>query len=708
MRVSKFSWLPYAAVLLTACIGRDSGQAGPNSHSFASEEEEEEAELSSGSCGVERWAVKVGTDSAASQVNLTPQSTTIAALRAIPVPSGFGANSTRESYSGSPELQAFKLTNVTLVEYKMETDSDYHLVLQDGTGNTMIGEIAYPGCASGSRWLSQLNTSRSAFDAKYAVTTSFTTVNAIVTVTGVGFFDVLHGQTGVAPNGIELHSILSICWGTNCSGGASPDFSLSASPASVSGSGTSTVSVGALNGFTGSVSLSASGVPSGATASLSPTSVSGSGSSTLTLTPGSAAAGTYSVTVTGTSGSLSHTTSISWTIAGSGGGALTNSGFESGLSGWTSAGSTSVSTTAHSGAQSAQVGSTSPGTDSSIAQTFTLPSNATGVSFWAQIHCNDTITYDWATATLKDNTTGTTTTILAKTCTNTATWVQASAAATGGHSVTLTLSNHDDNNAGDPTYTLYDDVAITTAGGGDTTPPTTSVTAPTAGSTVSGNVTVTATATDNVGVTKIELYADGALISSGTASPFSASWNSAAVANGAHSLTSKAYDAAGNVGTSSAVPVTVSNGAVTNPVVNPGFETGTLSGWTSTGTAAARLYPHTGSYAGSLGSSTPSADSTLAQTFTIPAAASTLSVWFRVYCPDTLTYDWATATLHDNVSNTTTTVIPPTCNTSNTWVQASVPVTAMRGHSVTLTLTNHDDNATGDATYTDFDDINVQ
>jgi serine protease len=353
------------------------------------------------------------------------------------------------------------------------------------------------------------------------------------------------------------------------------------------------------------------------------------------------------------------------------------------------------------------VGSTGPTTDSSVSQTFTLPANATAVSFWYQVHCPDTVTYDWATATLKDNTSGTTTTVLAKTCSNTATWQQASAAVTGGHSVTLTLSNHDDNYSGDPTYTLYDDVAIA-AGTPDTTPPTTSITAPAAGSTVSGTVTVTATATDNVGVTKIELYVDGTLLASGTASPFSASWNTTGAANGTHSLTSKAYDAAANVGTSSAVSVTVRNGAVTNPVVNPGFETGTLSGWTASGTAAARAFPHTGSYSGSLGSSSPSTDSTLSQTFTMPAGATTLTVWYRIFCPDTVTYDWATITLKDNVSGTTTTVLPKTCTNTNTWVQASASVSSMAGHSVTLTLANHDDNYAGDATYTDFDDVNVQ
>ena len=45
------------------------------------------------------------------------------------------------------------------------------------------------------------------------------------------------------------------------------------------------------------------------------------------------------------------------------------------------------------------------------------------LSFFYQVHCPDTVTYDWATATLKDNTTGTTATLLGKTCTNSSSWV---------------------------------------------------------------------------------------------------------------------------------------------------------------------------------------------------------------------------------------------------------------------------------------------
>lgn len=98
------------------------------------------------------------------------------------------------------------------------------------------------------------------------------------------------------------------------------------------------------------------------------------------------------------------------------------------------------------------------------------------------------------------------------------------------------------------------------AAAGDTTAPTTSITAPANGASVSGTVNVTASASDNVGVTKVEFWLDGALQSTDTSSPYAWSWNSSTASNGAHALTSKAYDAATNVGTSPAVTVTVNNG----------------------------------------------------------------------------------------------------------------------------------------------------
>ena len=96
-----------------------------------------------------------------------------------------------------------------------------------------------------------------------------------------------------------------------------PNYTLSASPTSLTmtqgGSGTSTISVTPQNGFSGSVSLSASGLPSGVTASFSPNPT--TTTSTLTLTAGSAAStGTVTVTIMGTSGTLTNTTTLTLTV----------------------------------------------------------------------------------------------------------------------------------------------------------------------------------------------------------------------------------------------------------------------------------------------------------------------------------------------------------------------------------------------------------
>jgi uncharacterized membrane protein len=91
-----------------------------------------------------------------------------------------------------------------------------------------------------------------------------------------------------------------------------PDFSVSAIPSSQSvvqgNSASYTINVAASNGFTGTVGLSVSGLPQGATASFNPTSITTSGSSTLTASTSSTTpVGSYPLTITATSGSLVHT-----------------------------------------------------------------------------------------------------------------------------------------------------------------------------------------------------------------------------------------------------------------------------------------------------------------------------------------------------------------------------------------------------------------
>lgn len=93
----------------------------------------------------------------------------------------------------------------------------------------------------------------------------------------------------------------------------------------------------------------------------------------------------------------------------------------------------------------------------------------------------------------------------------------------------------------------------------DTTPPATSVTSPAANASLSNTQTISANATDAVGVTRVEFYIDNQLIGTDTSSPYSISLDTTKYTSGTHRLQTRAYDAAGNVGTSTAVTVTIKN-----------------------------------------------------------------------------------------------------------------------------------------------------
>jgi subtilisin family serine protease len=104
----------------------------------------------------------------------------------------------------------------------------------------------------------------------------------------------------------------------------------------------------------------------------------------------------------------------------------------------------------------------------------------------------------------------------------------------------------------------------------DTTAPVTSVTSPAAASTVSGIMNVQIDASDNIGVTKVELYVDDVLNNTSPQAPASFSWDTTTFSNATHTLRSLAYDAAGNVGTSADVSVNVQNNvAITTDTTPP-------------------------------------------------------------------------------------------------------------------------------------------
>jgi hypothetical protein len=268
------------------------------------------------------------------------------------------------------------------------------------------------GCATGCGGSTTFNnyTSVTSHELIEAVTDAFV---GIATVIGppLAWYDATNGEIGdicnaqqgtFVANGTSYTVQLEFSnAANNCvnfpAGAPAPNFSLSASPSSLTvtqgTSGSSTVTVTPSGGFTGSVSLSNSTLPSGVTATFGTNLTTGSSSVTFTASA-TATTGTSSVTITGTSGTLSHTTSISLTVNASGGGGaqqlIVNGGFEAATAApWTlTAGvlNTSASEPPHSGAKDAWLdGYGTTHTDSAV-QTVTIPSTATTATLTFFLH----------------------------------------------------------------------------------------------------------------------------------------------------------------------------------------------------------------------------------------------------------------------------------------------------------------------------------
>jgi chitinase len=204
-------------------------------------------------------------------------------------------------------------------------------------------------------------------------------------VTGVHTVFLVFTSSGTA-------DFTNVNWFTFGKSSSTNDFSVSVAPSSGSvtagGSTTATVNTAVTSGSAQTVSLSASGAPSGVTVSFNPTSVSAGGSSTMTVsTASSTAAGTYAITVNGSATSGSHSATYTLTVStSSGSGGLSNGGFESGsLSPWTcQPGDQVVSSPVHSGTHAAQITPTSSQTGE-CDQAVTLSANHTyTLTAWVQ------------------------------------------------------------------------------------------------------------------------------------------------------------------------------------------------------------------------------------------------------------------------------------------------------------------------------------
>lgn len=161
------------------------------------------------SCGTERWDIKTTADKAfkssfnreyssiSELIKKDPPIYIIEGQRYLPVE---GTIYTIKGFVNS---------------YKHEPDGDIHVIIFDLSKNTMIIELPSLDCIRGARLKKSITKARKDFEAvfpKYGSVSKFKQVEGIVhiTVSGVGFFDRIHGQRGVAKNGIELHPVTKI------------------------------------------------------------------------------------------------------------------------------------------------------------------------------------------------------------------------------------------------------------------------------------------------------------------------------------------------------------------------------------------------------------------------------------------------------------------------------------------------------------------
>lgn len=164
-------------------------------------------------CGVERWSIKTLIDPDTTKINFSNVvPSTIQYQRSLTKPASLP--STRLAL----EDTVYSLDCI-MYKYKLEADNDIHIVIRavDDAAQTMVAEIVNadcPGIINTSRY-SSLKNLRSWFDSTYHPKTSFTNTNVRIRLSGVGFFDFLHGQTGIPPNGREIHPILSLSLVTN-------------------------------------------------------------------------------------------------------------------------------------------------------------------------------------------------------------------------------------------------------------------------------------------------------------------------------------------------------------------------------------------------------------------------------------------------------------------------------------------------------------
>ena len=549
----------------------------------------------------------------------------------------------------------------------------------------------------------------------------------------------------------------------SCGGSATPDFSIGASPSSLTiaqgSNGTSTITITSLNGFNAATTLSASGLPSGVTAAFSPNPVTppanGSATSTLTLTAsGTATTGNATVTVTGTSGALTHSTSIALTVTSSGGGGLqtatysstfkapscgsVGSGCDSGpslllgrdtLSGGSEPNQPNTinnscadgtSGTFHSDESNDRlVLQTTDGSNLAPGKTVKVSATVWAYSGFTSDHLD--LYYAANASSPSWVLIGTITPTAAGAQTLSANYTLPSGSSQAVRAQFRYLGSASSCSTG--AYDDHDDLVFAVGAG---TPGFTVKASPTAvsvtqGSTANSTITVTSVNGFNSATTLSLSALPSGVTAAFSTNPVTPPANGSATSTLTFTASATATTGTTNVtvtGTSgSLVQTTTIALTVTAPssqlIQNGGFETGTLANWTTGGVVAptiSTVQKHSGTYSaldGASSGSEPNGDDFLYQTITIPSTATkaTLTFWYWPATTDTITYDWQEAQVQ-NTSGATLAQVMKVCSNAQAWTQVTYDLTSYKGQTIRIYFNDHQDGY-GDLTYMYVDDVSV-
>ena len=469
---------------------------------------------------------------------------------------------------------------------------------------------------------------------------------------------------------------------------STPSFSLAANPASVSAQDganvTTTITIAVANGFDAAVALSASGLPTGVTAAFSPTSIAapGSGTSTLTLTASSSApVGSYAVTVTGVGGGVTQTVSLTLAVT-----AGTGTGFSLATN------PTSVAAAPGSSTTSTITSTLTGGFSSAVALSASgLPSG---------------VTASFSPASIAAPGSGT----------STLTLTASSSAAPGTYAITVTGTG------GGATETAIVSFTVSAASGATfnltTSPTSVSVVQGGSGtstitSTISGGFNGSITFSDSglpTGVTAS--FAPATIAAPGSGSTTLTLTASSSAAAGSYTVNIIATGAGGVV-QNIALPLTVT-AASSTLVQNPGFETGTFSGWTTGGGIAPTVstqVTHSGSWSALLGATTTpevNGDSFVYQTIAIPSSATkaTLNFFYFPGTDDTIEFAYQECLIR-NTSGTTLATALQVASNARGWKEVTFDLTSYIGQSIQLYFAVHGNGFTKDFIYMYLDDVSV-